>query len=166
MSKQYATHRGMLQSGDLLAWSGNYTGPTLIRNIIRFFSMSEYSHVGICIRLEDRVYVVEATINSIRLVPLSEKDEFYHIPMNIEWKPGYNEMVTKYVGLTYSWMDAIRAYLGIDVKNDDKWQCAELANDFYKKLGLDFGKNLTPSRLVKQVLRQTNAPIYLVENYE
>lgn len=166
MSVEYKKHREMIQSGDLLAWSGNYKGPTLIREIIRFFSVSEYSHVGNALRMDGRLYVVEATINAIRLVPLSEKDEFYHIPMNIDWKEEYTDRLLRYVGLKYSWMDAIRAYLGIDVKDDDKWQCAELANHFFKSIGLDFGKNLTPSRLVRQVLRQTNSPIYLVEKGE
>jgi hypothetical protein len=165
LTTSYKDHRDEIQSGDLLVWSRDNLSPlsNAYLKIIRFATSSEYAHVGIAIRIFGRLFVLEATTPYIRLAPVSLKDEFYHIPMKIEWQNHYNDYLFSYIGCLYSIADAIRAYLGKTVKDDNRWQCVELAMDFYRKLGMDFGDNYTPTKFVKTVLEVTEKPIYFVK---
>lgn len=160
----YEEHRDQIYSGDLLAYSTNKKNviTRVITNIIRLFTKSEFSHIGIALKLNNRLYVVEATKPTVRLVPVSEKTEFYHIPMFIDWKKEYETFLMDKIGCEYSVIDGIRAFFGIPTKRDDKWQCAELANAFFKYIGLDFGNNYTPSKLVKAVMKKTGNPLMYV----
>jgi len=163
---KYKDHREEIRSGDLLVWSNDRVSvlSNCYLSIIRFFTTSEYAHVGIAIRIFGRLFVLEATSPYIRLAPVSLKDQFYHIPLKIKWNTNYIDMLFQYVGCKYSMFDAIRGYLGLVLKKDDRWQCVELAIDFYKKIGLDFGDNYTPTGFVKNVLEISKKPIYLVKN--
>ena len=151
---EYKSYRENIKSGDLLIWSSpaekSLSG--LILRIIRFFTFSEYAHVGIAIYIGNRLCVIEAVVSKIQLVPVSSKEEFYHIPMNISWDKDKETFLLNKLGLSYSIKEAIKAYLNIDLQEDDDWQCAELANRFYRSSGLEFGKNYTPSSLVKSIL--------------
>lgn len=161
----YIDQRENIQSGDLLVWSTD--GSSLISktllNIIRFLTSSEYAHVGIAIRIFGRLFVLEATLPVIRLALVSDKEEFYHIPMNVSWSEDCISYLFSKLGLKYSIMDDIRAYFGIVAEADDKYQCAELAVEFYKLFLMDYGNVFTPSKLVKRIL-EDGLPIFLVKN--
>lgn len=166
ITTKYDSHRSEIRSGDLLVWSNDKVSKTsnIYLSIIRFFTSSEYAHVGIALRIFGRLFVVEATSPYIRLVPVSLKDEFYHIPLKIKWNVNHIDLLFGYLGTKYSKLDAFKAYFGIRLNKNNRWQCVELAIDFYKKIGLDFGNNYTPTGFVKNVLNVTNKPIYLVKN--
>lgn len=163
---EYKNHRDEIRSGDLLIWSKDKSSSlsNFYLSIIRFFTTSEYGHVGIALRIFGRLFVVEATSPYIRLVPVSLKDEFYHIPLKIKWSIDYIDLLFEYLGCKYSIFDAVRGYLGVVLKKDNRWQCVELAIDFYKKIGIDFGNDYTPTGFVKNVLEISKKPIYLVKN--
>jgi hypothetical protein len=151
----------VIHSGDLLAWS-NANGTRLsrlIKSIIRLLTMSEYSHVGIAFCMDNEVYVLEALEPSIKLTLLRTVPGFYHIPMNIEWQPEYSRILADYICKSYSILDAIRGFFGKTDTSNDRWQCAELANDFYRRIGLDFGDAYTPGLLIKAILMQTDTTI-------
>lgn len=163
----YKRYRNRIQNGDLLVWS-NASGSLITRillTIVRFFTMSEYSHVGIAYwDKNDRLYVYEASIPYVHFDYLSEKNSFYWVPMNIKWKDEYLKYMKKHLGKDYSIIDAIRGYLGKTDISNDKWQCAELCHDFYYSVGIDLGNNYTPSKLLKRVLSQLNTSVYYLEN--
>lgn len=162
--KIYRKHRQEIKSGDLLAWSTDSAVglSAIILRVIRFFTVSEYAHVGVALRLDERLYVVEASIPHIRLKAVSETEEFYHVPMEVDWSYDKELHLRGYIGCNYSIFEAVKAYLGMTVREDTKWQCAEMANRFYKFTGVDFGNKYTPSNLVKEIIKVTSRPVYFV----
>lgn len=157
-------HRQAIKSGDLLIWKKSKK--SLISNwtieLIRFFTRSDFAHVGIAWVMDGRVFVVEATQPVVRLTIVKDNDEFYHAPMVIEWSDTSEEYLIDKIGLKYSVFDAIRAFLGKTLDNDRRYQCAELANEFYKTHGIELGDAFTPSKLVEAVLRLQTTTIDFV----
>lgn len=157
-------HRQAIKSGDLLIWKKSKK--SLISSwtieLIRFFTRSDFAHVGIAWVMDGRVFVVEATQPVVRLTIVKDNDEFYHAPMVIEWSDTSEEYLIDKIGLKYSVFDAIRAFLGKTLDNDRRYQCAELANEFYKTHGIELGDAFTPSELVEAVLRLQTTTIDFV----
>jgi len=143
-----------IKSGDLLIWYDNYSTwyNNILLYIVRLFTRSEYGHVGVAWVICDRVFVIEATMPVIRIMPVTLDRPFYRIAMNIDWNKEYESFLIEKVGLDYSLLDAIRAYFGKTLADDDKWQCAELALAFYKLTGINLNNEYTPSELVKALL--------------
>lgn len=160
----YSDHRSTIETGDLLVWSSNGTISlgNSVSALIRIATTSEYSHVGIALWLFGRLFVLEAAQPCIRLVPVSSKEEFYHIPMHLEWSQEYYDWLADKIGLPYSIRDACCGYLGIVLADDNRYQCVELVNKFYKFVGKDFGEIYRPDRFVKTVLKITGYPIYCI----
>lgn len=149
-----------IESGDLLAWSkssGDFIDRTVVA-LVRMATMSEYAHVGVAYVENGTVYVVEATTPVVRKIRLSEKEVFYHVPMGLELidaKKSF-EFFNDKIGLDYSYMDAVRAFLGTRLEKDNCWQCAELTNYFYQSVGVDLGNAWTPSAVVNSAMENRN----------
>jgi hypothetical protein len=109
-----------------------------------------------------RLFVIEATMPQVRIIPVSDKEEFYHIPLDIEWKKDYEVFLLDKIGLDYSIFDAVNAFLGKCLEKDDRWQCAELANEFYRSIGIELGNAYTPGDLVESVLETQGTSIYKI----
>ena len=140
-----------IKDGDLLAWSdrsGLYT------NIIRFFTMSEYTHVGIAIIENGELYVVEAVAPEVRKIRVLDRMPFFHIPMNIEMTSELKEKANSFLGKKYSTIQAMLSWFNIYI-NDDKWYCTELTYEFYKTAGLEFDKHLTPTKFIRQAINRS-----------
>ena len=158
-----------IQSGDLLAWSRSTGGfvERAIVALVRMATMSEYAHVGIAYVENGAVYVVEATTPVVRKIRLTEKEVFYHVPMGLELvSPVMSfRFFDDKIGLDYSYMDAVRAFLGTRLEKDNRWQCAELANYFYQSVGVDLGNAWTPSEVVRAAMetRNTYVQVHLPE---
>lgn len=149
----YATFRPQIKSGDLLAWSTHQAKGfrRFVNNLIRVFTMSEFSHVGIAWVIGDRVFVIEAVSPTVRIFPLSKKVPFYHIDMGLNIDDDHVNYLLSRVGESYSILQAIQAYFG-KPKEDKVWQCAELCTSFYRKSGLAIKNSWTPSALVEAIL--------------
>lgn len=158
--------RSTIKSGDLLIWKKSKFSKTsnFYLNIIRFFTRSEYAHVAIAWRLDGRLFAVEATQPLLRVSPIKMLDEFYHVPMNVKWDSRSEAWLVDKVGLKYSLLDAVRAYLGITVEDDSRYQCAELANEFYKEHGIDLGNAYTPSLVVSNALEKTHTALNYIKS--
>lgn len=164
MTTKYSEYRSSIKSGDLLVWkvTSNKTISKITSTIIRLFTLSEYTHVGIAWYIGNRLFVIEACSAGIRLLPLSQCTSFYHIPMYVNWKAEYENALLSEIGTSYSYIDAIKGYLKILKPNgNNSWQCAELANYFYKVTGRDYEDNLTPSTLVSAVLNDGHSLTYV-----
>ena len=149
----YAVFRPQIKTGDLLAWSTHRARGLhrFVNNLIRIFTMSEYCHVGIAWVIGDRVFVIEAVQPCVRIFPLSGEIPFYHVGMEMKINETQLNFLLARVGEPYSVWQAMRAYFG-KPKADREWQCAELCNSFYKKVGLNLKDGWTPSTLVEAVL--------------
>lgn len=141
-----------IKSGDLIAWTNN-TG--FYNKLIRLVTLSEYTHVGIAIIENGKLYVVEATIPVVRKVELASKTPFFHIPMGVVVGTGLTNVLQQFIGREYSILQAMLSVFNIYI-NDDKWYCTELCYEFYKKAGIVFDKRLTPTKFVRQAISYGN----------
>ena len=161
----YTDYRSEIATGDLLIWKKSKISiaSDILLHAIRFLTTSDFAHVAIAYKEVNRLFVVEATMPKVQIVPVSQYEEFYHIKMDAIVTDDAREELLSKVGMAYGIMDCIRSYLGITLAKDDRWQCAELANYFYKSVGLDFGNAMTPTDLVEAVL-ETGKSLRLVRN--
>lgn len=150
---EYSVYRSRIKTGDLLAWSTHQAKGfhLLVNKLIRLFTMSEYSHVGVAWVIGDRIFIIEAVQPVVRIYPLSNEVPFYHVGMNLKInEDSFNYLLSR-VGEPYSLWQAVSAYFG-KPKADKQWQCAELVSSFYKRVGLNLKNSWTPSTLIAAVL--------------
>ncbi|WP_231124792.1 hypothetical protein [Piscirickettsia salmonis] len=56
----------MLNSGDIVAYRGN----SVISSIVRWWTQSPYSHIGVIWKIKDQLFFVEALIfKGVRIIP-------------------------------------------------------------------------------------------------
>lgn len=156
----YSDIRSEIQSGDLIVFS-HYKWASwhdLQVQAVRVFSSSEYSHIGVAIVFAGRVWLAESVTPVVRLVPLSNFAEggFYVIPTRNPMTDTEQEYLMSKVGVAkYSKWQAILAYLNkLKIGQDDLWECAEYTICARRLSGLDLGDSATPSRVVKEALKQ------------
>ena len=149
----YADARPLIKSGDLLAFSHRGWGSwrDIKIQIVRFFTQSEYSHVGTAWVIGDRVFVIEAVIPKVRIYPLSKLLPFYHLPLNAPWYPRTLELALSKVGEPYSQVQAIKAFFSVPTP-DTYWQCAELALAIAASDDIGLGYKATPTAVVNAAL--------------
>lgn len=143
-----------IQSGDLLAWKKDSHSVTsdLLIHAIRTLTSAHYGHVGIAWRchdgISDELFVIEATMPHIRAARLIADRDFDCVPMGVPWTPPMKSFLVDKIGLPYSITDAARAYFGMRLEQDDRWQCVELAHYFYKQHGIELEHDFTPGGFV------------------
>ncbi len=159
----YKEYRPNIKSGDLLAWSTTTmkSFSDFYMQLVRFFTKSEYDHVGVAWVIGNRVFVIEAEPPLVRIFPLSKKSSFYHIPMKMDFTDDKLAYLLNTVGDPYSIPQAIKSYFGKPAK-DNRWQCAELCLDFYEQFGINLGDGYTPSDVVQAALKNTGASMTYV----
>lgn len=167
----YEAVRHQFKPGDLLVWSTDDTTwlSSIFTRVVRFLTLSDYSHTAIVWIEDNRVYAIDATIPKIKLTPLSECKDFYHIPMELHLTPSdlillKEYIYTTYLGKAYGILDAIRGYLGYINESNDQWQCAELCHNFYKKNGIDLQDAYTPSKLIKAIFKLKSTTIRFIKH--
>lgn len=163
----YSEERQYMRSGDLLAWDQGRGGifSRLTVAIIKLFTGSRYGHVGVVWVCSGRVFVVEASQPQVRLTPISSIKEFFYIPTRVRWRKKYEYFLLSKVGLNYSLGDCIRAYLGIlNEKDNDRYQCAELACEFYKLTGILADSYYEPGCLVDAIIELRKSQPLLITN--
>ena len=151
-----------IKTGDLLIWTGDNSGGKgdFYLKLVRFFTMSDYGHVSTAWKIGETLYHVEATQPEIALNRVSFDQTFYHIPMCLEIENSHmQEFFGDKLGLKYSFIDAVCGYLGITLQDEDKWQCVELCNHFYKFMGLDVGEIYVPNKFIRAVMEKTGQPM-------
>lgn len=158
--------RSRIQTGDMLAWGEAYGEKRFsVLKLIRLFTISEYGHISIAWRREDGLYHVEAVRPFIRIAKIKDDAAFYVLPMsNVLKKPVDMDFFHDKIGLKYSVLDALRAYFGMVALKDDKWQCAELAQEFYETQGIDLrAPSPTPAHIVKAAVNLCDLSIFYVD---
>lgn len=152
-----------LETGDLLVWgtTADSKGKKFnYLNLVRLLTISNFGHVSIVIKENNQLSHVEAVQPFIRLIPIFPSNELYVIPMGLgDRHEDIKDFFREKIGLPYSTMDAIRAWLGITLKDEDKWQCAELCLELYRSLSLDIPNAFTPNDLVKTIMRELEKPL-------
>jgi hypothetical protein len=159
----YKTARPQIISGDIIAFSheGWSSWSDIESQMVKLWTQSEYSHVGIAWAIAGRVFVLEAVVPEIRIFPLRKLLPFYWVPMQTPLSKTTERYAISRVGEEYSKWEAIKGYLGSTSLNR-KWQCAEYVRTVLSVNGsMMKGKN-TPSAIVRDALEMGKA-LHLVQ---
>lgn len=146
---KYADARPLIKSGDLLAFShGSWKSWREFKTMmVRVFTRSTYSHVGVAWVTANRVFVLEAVKPCTRIFPLSLSGNFYLLPLKAPWTPETEEFALRNIGVPYSEMKAILAFLQPLAKGDMS-ECAAYVREVLKVDGIDLGKLSRPDAVV------------------
>lgn len=166
----YSQIRNSIETGDLLAW--RITRATTIFDFIlllyqKFFK-AKFAHVAVAVRVENRLFAVEAVPNMVRIIPLSMLGNFYLIRAGVEDNGRHFGILARHLGKTYSLLDLVKNLLGI--KGDDsELYCSELALQYYEEIGYfveqfdEFDERIpTPDDIVERVLAESKGLIEFV----
>lgn len=158
-----------IRNGDILAWGeGGSSGVNAFwLKLIMAVTGEDFGHVAVAWRAfdghgSDELFASEANMPRIGLKRLTQHSQYYCIPMNLEWKEDHRHWLLSKMGLTYGYLDALRAGFGLTTSDDRRYQCIEYADDFLNFAGLETGKKRTPGAFVKDILKLTNSTIHLV----
>ncbi len=148
---KYSDGRPAIRSGDVLAWShrGWNTWYDIKLQLVRIWTRSEFSHLGIAWIVADRVFVLEAVASGVRLMPLSQLLPCYWIPRS-KWGDSEERAALGLIGQPYSeWQAVLAGLKQLKRAADSSWQCAE-----YVSYVLDFPLHwgLTPTGVVQGLL--------------
>lgn len=145
-----------IKTGDILVWRQDRTSAisNAFLTLVRFATQSDFAHVGVALRLEGRLFVVEATIPKVRIIPVTYDDEFYHVATGVAPSESSVDWLLSVVGVDYSFLDCLRAYLGMRLDRLGAYQCAELAHEFLSMNGVHLGETFTPTKLVNALLHR------------
>jgi hypothetical protein len=166
----YAEKRLDIKSGDLLAFShGDWkTWSGIKTEIVRIFTRSTYSHVGIAWVVEckhsRRVFVLEAVKPYLRIFPLSQSGDFYHLEMPVEWNPEAEEFAISNIGMEYSERKAMEAFFR-KLPNGDVTECAAFVREVYKLMNIDLGEMSRPDTVIHAAQSKYKAPMIYVEKF-
>ncbi len=142
----YAAARPVIKSGDLLAWRGQ----SLIGRLIRHVTGGSYSHVGIAWHFRGRLFVLEAVEGrGVQIRAASSLPSFDWIKCGLIWHDVAEAEALSLLGKPYSYMDAIRAALGLRFQSRG-YICSEYAAYVQHHAGALTGTldTITPSALV------------------
>jgi len=146
-----------VREGDLIAFTSN----SFLGNMVRLFTKSEYSHVGVVMFRDNIPYLVEAVRPVVRMTPLSHREPYYHIPMGIDKvSDEARKLLYSRIGEKYSIIQAVLAKFNIFI-NDNSWYCTEVTHEFYLTQGFDIPKLLLPTDFVREVLKIVSASYYV-----
>lgn len=161
---KYDAARQQIKSGDLLAWShrGLSSWYDLQIQIVRMFTRSEYSHVGIAWVIGGRVFVIESVSGGIRIFPLSRLTPFYLLQFEKPWSTEAEEYALAHIGDPYSKLECIRAFFE-PLTIDGHWQCAKWAKAVLAKIGIDLGTSAIPADLVREAMGRYDLNLIMVE---
>lgn len=166
---KYFAARSHIRSGDLLAWSHRGWGSwyDVQVQIVRMFTRSEYSHVGVAWVVGGRVFVIEAVSAGVRIFPLSRALPFYHFPGVCHWNDAAERFALGEVGAEYEskWRMVVNAVVNLRLYRNKRWQCAEFVVACFRAAG---NKAFSPQRatppLVVADAQAIGAACYLVKD--
>lgn len=159
---QYSDARPLIEIGDLFAFShdGFSSRQDLESQAVRFFTRSEFSHVGVAWPVAGRVFILEAVVPLVRIYPLSKLLPFYWIPMRKPLEPAAEELALSIIGEPYSKWEAIRGFFGA-ARANSKWQCAEYVQSVLAANGTNLPGKPTPTAVVHGAMAMGN-PLIMV----
>jgi hypothetical protein len=149
---KYCYAKKKIHSGDVIAFKGK----SWFSKVIKWWTKSDFTHVGIAWRVGDRLFVIEAgDFHGIRIMPASLQKPFYCIYTGVCWTDQLEKIILSHVGDPYSISGCIMAAFNLATTRDRSWQCAEFVNYILKNADIDLGKNCeTPAKIVYKLLEQ------------
>jgi hypothetical protein len=166
----YQDIRPLIKSGDALAWTHRGWGSwhDIKIQLVRMFTRSEFAHVAVAWVVGGRVFALEAVQPCVRIYPLSQLGDFYHLPtqstsfIKATWTDDVETFALSKVGQLYSQWQAVLAFFGLS-KADRKWECAEYAKAVLAAAGVKVHGSDTPTAFVQSLMYDA-VPLTLVKN--
>lgn len=161
----YDSARSKIKSGDLLAWTHKEWGSwyNFQVQMVRMFTRSEYSHVGIAYVVADRVFVLESVVGGIRQTPLSTMVPFYWLPLSDYWNDDVLKAAMSKLGQQYSKWDGFKSlWKKIKPGTDNNWECAEYAQFILQQGKFPIDVRNIPGEVVDWVQTNSDAALYTV----
>ena len=156
----YKDLRTTLKSGDLVFYS-SHNG--LGDKLIKWWTKSNYSHVGVIWAIAGRVFLLEASaLGGVRLVPLSLRMPDLIVPMNLIWNQEAETHAMEHIMEKYSLVDAVRAGFKEAYKKEG-WICTEYAASIVKKCGYVFPKTAQVPEDFIRVLKAENKSFIFID---
>lgn len=146
-----------MKSGDLVFWSG--TGIT--SRIVRWFTKSRWSHVGVVVRWGPRIMIVDSLIGrGVRAVPLSNRlDRAYWVPTNVEWGQSAHAFALDQLERPYSLQNLWKTWRRLNLVASE-YHCSQYAATVLSKTGLTIDTNHSPESLYREFIFD-NPPVPL-----
>ena len=155
----YSKYRDKIKSGDLLIWETRKIESKidLLLKVYQKIGKTNFTHVGIALVLNNRVFCIEATPPVVRLIPLSLLDDFKIIHLETNWDKNYEDLLFQQLGKQYSIIDYLSTVFGMKT-NTDNFYCSEFVSYFYKEIGLiaDIDLGETPKSIVEYFINKLN----------
>ena len=146
----YEAVRETIRDGDVLAWTHTASPFRSWYDfkvfLVRLFTRSEYSHVGIAVRFGGRAFVLESVTGGIRLMPLSKFLPCYLIQDD---HPFDVDRAMTVCGEPYGQLEAILGEFGRTDADNGVWQCSE-----FVKWAKQLPCKATPSAVVGYLLSE------------
>lgn len=161
----YQEARPKIKSGDLLAWTIRTTRSLkdLQVQLVRIFTKSEYTHVGIAYVVGGRLFVLESVGSGIRMFPLSMSTPFYWIPLEVNWTEDTLTAALSKMGESYSKWEGVKSlWQKIKPGENKNWQCAEYARFILQNAGINVDCRSIPAEVVYWVQENLDATIHMV----
>lgn len=159
---KYADARHTIRSGDLLAFSsGSWRSWNDIKvNLVRIFTRSTYSHVALAWVVSGRVFVLEAVTPKLRIFPLSQRGDFFLLPLDAPWRDDTEESALASVGHNYSQRDAVKGFLN-RLEPGKVSQCAAYVREVLLRDGIDLGLRSTPDAVVLAAQKRGSSTLFV-----
>jgi hypothetical protein len=165
LAVKYQDIRPLIRSGDLLAWThkGWSTWDDIQIQLVRFFTQSEYSHVGIAYVMGERVFILEAVAAGVKLTPLSENLPFFLIQTGMQWSSLVEASAMEIQGQKYSKWEAIKAFfVKLKPGKNKVWECAEYVIYILNVAGYPIDCKATPTAVIEWFQNNLDAPLYTI----
>lgn len=122
----YRDARDLIHSGDVIFQSHRRLRSwyDLKIALVRAFTRSEWSHVGMAWVIAGRVFILEAVSAGVRIFPLSRAGDFTLVP-GLGLTDDQEEYALSVVGEPYSQIDAVLAFFGRSDAKNRRWFCSE-----------------------------------------
>ena len=149
-AESYASVRPEFTDADLLCFRGH----GVFGYLVRFFTNSRYSHVGLVYRFEGRVYCLEAVGSGVRLIIMSELlrrsergiDYFRIRDVTLEQRAGALGFAFQQLGKLYDRAGIVRFLWFLLLGNkararlNGRWFCSEIVQEAYRRQGVQLAR--------------------------
>ena len=145
---RYRSDRGQIKSGDIILWSG--TG--IAARIVRWFTKSKWSHVGIAVWWGPRLMVLDSfPFKGTRARPLShDLKNAYLLPSGAQWHGEALAFALDELDKKYSFQNLWKTWLGLDLVKRE-YQCAQYVAMVLRFAGIKLTMPATPESIAREL---------------
>ena len=145
---RYCCSRHRIQSGDIILW----TGRGMPSKVVRHFTKSDWSHIGIAAWFGPRLMVLDSfPFRGTRVKLLSHMlRNAYWMPSGAQWNDEALGFALDELGKRYGWQNLWKTWLGLDLVARE-YHCSQYAAKILERAGLKFSWPPTPASVARDI---------------